>query len=228
MSRSSALAIARSSVSSGRRWLRGVRVRALIAHTNRGGESRLRKLEQRLLSAGVTVARSADDLRRYHGKFMVVDDTLHVFGFNFTKLDIDKSRSFGIATRDRRTVLEALKLFEADFTRPGYTSVALESGRESRKRAPALSAFIRGARHELAIYDQKIQDPTMVKLIKDRAAKGVNVRVIGDLKGPDGEVQVRKGRGSTCVRSCATGHARSSAVRASEKWSSNRAGKSGF
>ena len=36
---------------------RGVSVRALIAHTNRGGEKRLRKLEQRLLSAGVTVAR---------------------------------------------------------------------------------------------------------------------------------------------------------------------------
>jgi phosphatidylserine/phosphatidylglycerophosphate/cardiolipin synthase-like enzyme len=35
----------------------------------------------------------------------------------------------------------------------------------------------------------------MVKLIKDRAAKGVNVRVIGDLKGPDGEVKVRPLKG---------------------------------
>ena len=43
---------------------RGVQVRALIAHTNRGGESRLRKLEQRLLAAGVLVSRSADDLLR--------------------------------------------------------------------------------------------------------------------------------------------------------------------
>ena len=34
---------------------RGVRVRALIAHTNRGGEKLLRKLELRLLGAGVTV-----------------------------------------------------------------------------------------------------------------------------------------------------------------------------
>ena len=32
---------------------RGVTVRALIAHTNSGGEARLRKLEQRLLAAGV-------------------------------------------------------------------------------------------------------------------------------------------------------------------------------
>ena len=44
---------------------RGVVVRALIAHTNRGGEKLLRKLELRLLDAGVTVARTADDLPRY-------------------------------------------------------------------------------------------------------------------------------------------------------------------
>ena len=65
-------------------------MRALIAHTNRGGEARLRKLEQRLLAAGVTVSRTADDLLRYHAKFMVADSVLHLFGFNFTKLDIEQ------------------------------------------------------------------------------------------------------------------------------------------
>ncbi len=175
--------------------VRGVLVRALIAHTNRGGESRLRKLEQQLLSAGVTVARSANDLRRYHGKFMVADDTLHVFGFNLTKLDIDKSRSFGIATRDRRTVQEALKLFEADFTRRAYNASRSNLAVSPETARTMLSAFIRGARRELAIYDQKIQDPAIVKLIRERAAKGVNVRVIGGLKGPDGDVKVRPLKG---------------------------------
>jgi phosphatidylserine/phosphatidylglycerophosphate/cardiolipin synthase-like enzyme len=170
---------------------RGVRVRALIAHTNRGGENRLRKLEQRLLAAGVTVARSSDDLLRYHGKFLVVDDTLHVFGFNLTKLDIDKSRSFGLATRDRRTVQEALKLFEADCTRRTYVPSRSNLVVSPESARAMLTAFIKGARRELAVYDQKIQDPAMIKLLKERAAKGVRVRVIGDLKGPDGEVLVR-------------------------------------
>src|SRR5919107_2685210 len=67
---------------------RGVVVRALIAHTNRGGEKSLRKLELKLLNAGVTVARTADDLPRYHGKILPVNDSLYVFGFNYTKLDI--------------------------------------------------------------------------------------------------------------------------------------------
>src|ERR1700759_3169155 len=52
---------------------RGVHVHALIAYTNRGGERGLRELELRVLGAGVTVARTADDLLRYHGKLMIVD-----------------------------------------------------------------------------------------------------------------------------------------------------------
>ena len=60
---------------------RGVPVHALIAHTNRGGENRLRKLEQRLLDAGVTVGRTADDLLRYHGKILIADKALFVLGF---------------------------------------------------------------------------------------------------------------------------------------------------
>src|SRR5207302_6166871 len=52
---------------------RGVFVHALIASTNRGGDKYLRDLETRLLAAGVTVGRTADDLVRYHGKFMIID-----------------------------------------------------------------------------------------------------------------------------------------------------------
>jgi len=52
---------------------RGVPVRTLIAHTNRGGDRRLRKLEQDLLKTGASVRRTDDDLRRYHNKVMIVD-----------------------------------------------------------------------------------------------------------------------------------------------------------
>src|SRR5690349_15228323 len=52
---------------------RGVSVRALVAHANKAGEDGLRQLEQRLLAEGVSVARTADDLVRYHGKLMIVD-----------------------------------------------------------------------------------------------------------------------------------------------------------
>jgi phosphatidylserine/phosphatidylglycerophosphate/cardiolipin synthase-like enzyme len=174
---------------------RGVVVRALIAHTNRGGEAKLRKLEQRLLDAGVTVARTPDDLLRYHGKYLVVDDVLHVFGFNFTKLDIDKSRSFGISTRDKRTVQEAVKLFEADLGRNPYQPAKCNLVVSPESARDMLTTYLKGARKELAIYDEKITDPTIKALLKELAAKGVRVRVLGKLKGPDGDVLERSYKG---------------------------------
>ena len=54
-----------------------------------------------------------------------------------------------------------------------------------------LSAFIKGARKELAIYDSKVQDPAMIKLLKERAARGVTVRVIGSVKGKDDGIDTR-------------------------------------
>src|SRR5437588_11188924 len=64
---------------------RGVHVRGMTAHQNRGGTNSLRKLEMNLLEGGVTVSRSADDLLRYHGKMTLIDGrVLHLYGFNFS------------------------------------------------------------------------------------------------------------------------------------------------
>jgi phosphatidylserine/phosphatidylglycerophosphate/cardiolipin synthase-like enzyme len=168
---------------------RGVVVRALIAHTNRGGEKSLRKLELTLLNAGVTVARTADDLPRYHGKMMIVDDALHVYGFNYTKLDIEKSRSFGIMTRDKRLVKEAASLFEADSTRQPYNPghdhlvVSPESSRE------ILTSFIKKAKKQLLIYDAKVTDRLILRLLAERSKNGVEIRMFGKVgKGASGIV----------------------------------------
>src|ERR1700685_4595898 len=67
-----------------------VGVTAVIAFANRGGEQNLRRLELRFLDAGIVVARSANDLIRYHGKYILIDRReLYVLSFNFTRLDID-------------------------------------------------------------------------------------------------------------------------------------------
>jgi len=161
---------------------RNVVVRALIAHTNRGGEKTLRKLEARLLKSGVIVARTADDLPRYHAKMMLVDGALYVFGFNYTKLDIVKSRSFGVMTRDAKLVKEAAALFEADTVRQPYVPShprLVVSPETSRVR---LAAFIKATKRELLIYDEQITDNAMQKLLQDRIKAGVQVRIIGQLE----------------------------------------------
>ena len=162
---------------------RGVRVRALTAHTNRGGTKSLRKLEMSLLEAGVTVSRTADDLVRYHGKMMIVDNKfLHVYGFNFTGLDIAKSRSFGVISKNEKLINEANRLFIADFDRLPYSSgyerfvVSPDNARER------LARFIKGARKHLLIYDPQATDDAMMRLVTDRVKAGVDVRVIGGLE----------------------------------------------
>lgn len=159
---------------------RGVAVRALVAHTNKGDEQGLRKLEVQLLGAGVTVSRTADDLVRYHGKMMIIDGRkLHVHGFNFTTKDIGHSRSFGAVTTAPQLVKEALALFRADAERQPYTEGCdrfLVSPVNSRTR---LMAFLAGARRQLWIYDQAVSDPRMLKLLAERQRAGVEVRIIG-------------------------------------------------
>lgn len=163
---------------------RGVHVHALIAYTNRGGEANLRQLELRLLAAGVTVSRTDNDLVRYHGKLMIVDRRqLFLLAFNFTYLDIEQSRSFGIITDNRRHVLEAVKLFEADTQRHPYTpssSTFVVSPINARRR---LADFIQEAKRELLIYDPEVSDPAIIRLLEARCRAGVDVRLIGTLRG---------------------------------------------
>jgi len=159
---------------------RGVKVHALIAHTSGGGAKRLRKLELDLLNAGVTVSRTDDDLVRYHNKMMLVDcETLFTLGFNFTRLDIEKSRSLGLVTRNKGIVAEGRKLFEADSTRQPYTAghdAFLVSPENART---GLASFIKSAKKELLIYEMKISDRQMIKLLQERAKAGVDIRIIG-------------------------------------------------
>ena len=172
---------------------RGVKVRALIAHTNRGGDKTLRKLELRLLEYGATVARTADDLARYHGKMMIVDNsTLHVYGFNYTKLDIDKSRSFGIVTRDKKLVSEAMRLFEADALRQDYHPDHNRLVVSPENSRAVLTAFVRGARHQLLIYDAQVTDNAVQKVLADRASDGVEIRILGSLEKDIKGIKVRK------------------------------------
>ena len=172
---------------------RGVFVHALIAYTNRGGEKNLRDLEMRLLAAGVTVARTADDLVRYHGKMMIIDRReLFLLAFNFTYLDIEHSRSFAIITTNQKLVQEAVKLFAADTTRQPYTpslATFIVSPVNARKQ---LSAFIEGAKKQLLIYDPEISDPAIIRLLQERSRAGVEIQIIGHMSRKNSGLTVHK------------------------------------
>ena len=162
---------------------RGVIVRALIAHTNRGGASKLRKLESRLLKAGVTLSRTADDMVRYHGKLLLIDQKeAFVLGFNFTHQDIQRSRSLGLTTRNPKIVRDIFQVIEADHNRTGLTirtSRLVVSPENARER---LTSFIQKAKRELLIYDVNVCDDKMIAVLKQRAEAGVKIKVLGKVE----------------------------------------------
>src|SRR5687768_5691843 len=137
--------------------------KALTEAVGRGGASKLRKLESRMLKAGVTLSRTADDMVRYHGKLLVIDRKLaFVLGFNYTRQDIERSRSLGLVTRNAKVVRDILKIIDADHNR---VDLKIESTRvvvspeNARER---LAGFIKKAKRELLIYDMNVSDDGMI------------------------------------------------------------------
>ena len=171
---------------------RGVNVRALIAHTHSGSDKRLRQLEQRMLDKGVTVSRSKDDLVRYHGKMLILDrEEVQVLGFNFTAIDL-QSRSFGLVTKDKRVVAEALRLFEADTARQDFEPSVDELVVSPENAREQLATFIKRAKKALAIYDPRLTDTQMIRLLHQRVKAGVDVRIIGKIGRKAGALRVQK------------------------------------
>lgn len=172
---------------------RGVKVEALIAYTNQGEEKNLRRLEMRLLGFGITVARTSDDLLRYHGKMFIVDGrTLYLLGFNYTHMDIDISRSFGLVITKKALVEEALRLFECDARRKPYKKAKSDLIVSPVNARPRLTEFIGGAKKRLLIYEMKISDPDFLKLLNRKITDGVEVRILSRASAKGGAIPVRK------------------------------------
>ena len=87
-------------------------------------------------------------------KLEIVDrEALWVFGFNFTGIDI-RSRSFGVVSRDRKVVAEALRLFESDSLRQDFEPetdgfvVSPENAREQLAAARLAAIEVLKSRHD--------------------------------------------------------------------------------
>jgi cardiolipin synthase A/B len=95
---------------------------------------------------------------------------------------MERSRSFGIVSRDKRLVKEAAALFTADCTRqpykPGHDRfvVSPESSRE------LLANYLSRAKKQLLIYNVRISDRMMIRALEERQTAGVEIRIIGKVE----------------------------------------------
>jgi phosphatidylserine/phosphatidylglycerophosphate/cardiolipin synthase-like enzyme len=76
-------------------------------------------------------------------------------------------------------VQQALKRFEADRGRQPYEVAKSGLVVSPENARAALGQFIQKAKRQLLIWDPKVVDPQMLKLLNERAKKGVDVRVLG-------------------------------------------------
>lgn len=100
------------------------------------------------------------------------------------------SRGFGIVARNVRIVQETEKIFEADLNRKAYSAglnTFVVSPSNARKQ---LTAFLSKARRQLWIYNPKISDRDIMKLLEDRAKAGVEIRVIGAMEARSANIAV--------------------------------------
>ena len=171
---------------------RGVRVHVMTTTTNRDDSKNLRRLETRLHATRVKVSQTAEDLVRYHNKMMIVDRRmLYLLTFNFTFLDIHHSRSLGIATDEGVVVEEAVQLFEADASKSRTTPEMkrlIVSPVNARER---ITDFILDAKRELLIYDGRLNDAQIIRVLSERARAGVDIKVIGVMNRRVREIRVR-------------------------------------
>ena len=99
---------------------------------------------------------------------------------------------FDFITKHKKLVQEAVKLFEADSTRQAYTA-GLQSLVVSPENARAsLAQVIKRARKQLLIYDPKVADRSMIRLLQERAKAGVDIRILGRLAKRGAGLQVEK------------------------------------
>ena len=87
---------------------------------------------------------------------------------------------------------EACALFEADSTRQAYSPAHDELVVSPEISREILTAFIKKAKKELLIYDAKVSDRLILRLLAERAKAGVEIRMFGKLgKGASG-IEARK------------------------------------
>jgi phosphatidylserine/phosphatidylglycerophosphate/cardiolipin synthase-like enzyme len=83
-------------------------------------------------------------------------------------------------------------LFDCDSKRTEYTAESKDFIVSPVNAREQLTAFIRGAKKQLLMYEMKISDNDFVKLLNDKISQGVDVRVIGDTSSKGSTLPARK------------------------------------
>jgi phosphatidylserine/phosphatidylglycerophosphate/cardiolipin synthase-like enzyme len=162
---------------------RNVEVRLLLTPRARGWEFRIKELGAYLESMGAKVRPYADAVVKYHAKYIVADDGPALIGsLNMTAKCFGASCDFILVTYDPGVVSGLVELFETDWRAPHSAFPSHISDRlivgPDRARVQ-FTALLESAQRSIGIIDHKMDDPTLIALLKAKKAKGVSVQRLG-------------------------------------------------
>lgn len=163
---------------------RGVNVRALVATSARGWEDENRLLIRKAKKLGIESREPHGDSKktRFHYKILTVDNVLSlVLTFNPTQENLHYTRDFGVELYDEMVAAELNRLFEADWKgarfSPDKRSPLLISPYNSRRK---MLELLGGATKSIHISDAKVEDEEVLEVLRNKAAAGIDVRILCD------------------------------------------------
>lgn len=162
---------------------RGVQVRVLTTRRVKGSSKKLKKFRKRLEARGAQVTRYDDPVVKYHAKYLVADDGPAVIAtLNLTRKCFRDTFDGVLTTRDAAVVDGLQRLFAADSQTPHAPtppelSRRLVLGPENAREQ--IVSLLTQARRRIRIVDHKLDDPSIIALLRARQREGVDVQLLG-------------------------------------------------
>ena len=157
----------------------GVEVKMILEEAPYQSETENFDIRSMLKNYGIEVRWARSEFFLDHAKYIVIDDTeAIVLTGNFTYSSFTKNREFGLVTTDKGKVTTLRNLFYADFNRTDISNDndnVLISPVDSRAK---IENALRSATKSIKIWEQTVDDPTIVNILKAQKAKGVDVKVL--------------------------------------------------
>lgn len=161
---------------------RGVEVDVLLTRRARGWRRRLDQLRDTLERMGARVTRHGARATKHHAKYIVVDNgPLVVASFNLTRKCFSDTCDFAVLTWDAAAVTDAWRLFDADLAKrplpPSAARSRLVIGPDWAMTA--VRNLLAEAKQSIRIIDHKLDDPRVLRLLRQKVRNGVDVEHLG-------------------------------------------------
>jgi phosphatidylserine/phosphatidylglycerophosphate/cardiolipin synthase-like enzyme len=158
---------------------KGVNVKIMLERAPYEAETENWDARTMLTKYGIVCKWASPDFFITHAKYLVIDDSeVIVLSGNFTYSDFTKDRDFGIIMHDKIKAEEFENLFKADWARLSYINSdpdVIISPIDSRAK---IEATLKSATKSIKIWEQEVEDPSIINILKDAKTRGVDVKII--------------------------------------------------